>query len=147
MLPLDVFFFLIIWINWFKRLWFRRYFVFLFSHFLFEISNIFDLRKTLGWPKPYFNYFCTWLNCNAFKTETMKHNKYVRSLKWLNLCSWSLYVWIFQFLFLYFCFSSKILWEIQKFNPQEKSAVNIPSWMFRTCLLLIKIMWKITPGM
>ena len=77
-------FFLIIWINWFKRLWFRRYFVFLFSHFLFEISNIFDLRKTLGWPKPYFNYFCTWLNCNAFKTETMKHNKYVRSLKCYN---------------------------------------------------------------
>ena len=77
-------FFLIIWINWFKRLWFRRYFVFLFSHFLFEISNIFDLRKTLGWPKPYFNYFCIWLNCNAFKTETMKHNKYVRSLKCYN---------------------------------------------------------------
>ena len=103
MLPLDVFFFLIIWINWFKRLWFRRYFVFLFSHFLFEISNIFDLRKTLEGPKPsYFNYFCTWLNCNTFKTETIKHDKYVRSLKCYNGLIFARGHFMFEFFNLFF---------------------------------------------
>ena len=121
-------FFLIIWINWFKRLWFRRDFVFLFSHFLFEIRNIFDLRKTLGWPKPsYFNYFCTWLNCNAFKTETIKHDKYVRSLKCYNglICARGHFMFeFFNFFFFIFVLAQRSFGKY-KSSIHKKSQLSI----------------------